>query len=156
MDINMQRLHITSPEFEDNGWIPSQFTCEGDGVNPPIKIRSIPGEAQSLVLLLEDPDAPGGTFDHWVMWNIDTTGDIAADSRPGICGLNSKGTVGYYPPCPPTGSHHYIFVVFALDKKLPLAEGSSKKQLLESIDGAVIAKGTLTGRYEKQNNNSKA
>jgi Raf kinase inhibitor-like YbhB/YbcL family protein len=152
MDINMQRLHVTSTEFEEDGWIPSQFTCEGQGVNPPIKIRSIPAEAQSLVLLLEDPDAPGGTFDHWVMWNIDTKGDIAADSQPGICGLNSKGTVGYYPPCPPTGSHRYIFVVFALDKKLPLQEGSSKKQLLESIEGAVIAKGTLTGRYEKQDN----
>ncbi|KAA5532308.1 YbhB/YbcL family Raf kinase inhibitor-like protein [Taibaiella lutea] len=150
MDINMQRLQVTSTEFEEEGWIPSQFTCEGEGTNPPIKIRSIPAEAQSLVLLLEDPDAPGGTFDHWVMWNIDVNGDIAADSCPGICGLNSKGTVGYYPPCPPEGSHRYIFVVFALNKNLPLQEGSSKKQLLESIEGAVIAKGTLTGRYEKQ------
>ncbi len=146
----MQRLTITSPEFEENGWIPARFTCEGAGINPAIKIRSVPAEAESLVLLLEDPDAPGGTFDHWVLWDIDVRGDIEEDSQPGISGLNSKGSKGYYPPCPPEGSHRYIFVVFALNKKLDLHEGSSKKQLLESIEGAVIAKGMLTGRYEKQ------
>jgi len=152
MDIHMQQLIVSSPEFEDNGWIPAQYTCEGKGINPPIKIKSIPAEAKSLVVLLEDPDAPGGTFDHWVLWNVDITGHIDADSQPGLCGLNSHGKPEYAPPCPPKGSsHRYIFVVFALDKKLDLNEGSGKKQLLEGITGSVIAKGTLTGRYEKQN-----
>ena len=150
METNIQRLTISSPDFEDNGWIPDAYTCEGEGINPPIKIRSIPAEAKSLVLILEDPDAPGGTFDHWVIWDVDTKGDIASGSLPGTSGLNSKGKTGYIPPCPPSGVHRYIFVVFALDKTLGLREGSSKKQVLESIDGAVIAKGTLTGRYEKK------
>ncbi len=149
MDINMQRLTVSSPEFEDNGWIPRIYSCEGNGTNPPLKVRSVPAEAKSLVLILEDPDAPGGTFDHWVLWNIDTKGDITTDSQPGVSGLNSKGQIGYTPPCPPDGAHRYIFIVYALDKTLDLQQGSSKKQLLESIEASVIAKGILTGRYEK-------
>lgn len=146
----MQRLEITSPAFEDNGWLPERYTCKGDAIHPALTIRKIPPEARSLVILLEDPDAPGGTFDHWVLWDIDPKGDIGENSNPGTSGTNSSGRTGYYPPCPPQGAHRYIFVVFALDRELKLHEGSSKKQLLEAIEGAVIAKGILTARYEQQ------
>lgn len=148
MDINMQRLEITSPAFEEGGWIPARYTCEGEGIHPELKIRHIPSEARSLLLLLEDPDAPGSTFDHWLAWDIDTGGNIAANSLPGTSGTNSSGHTGYYPPCPPEGAHRYIFVIFALDKELRLKTGSSKKQVMAAIDGSVIARGTLTGRYE--------
>ena len=111
-------LVISSPAFENDGDIPSKYTCDGEEINPPLKIANIPGEAKTLALIVEDPDASKGVFDHWLVWNIEPTGNIAEDSVPGTVGINSFGNTGYGGPCPPSGSHRYYFRLFALDSNL--------------------------------------
>jgi hypothetical protein len=101
-------------------------------------------------LIVEDPDAPNGVFDHWLVWNIRPASNINEDSLPGISGDNSAGKSGYHPPCPPNGSHRYYFHVFALDTALDILAGSKKKLLLQEMEGHVIAKGSLMGRYQRK------
>jgi Raf kinase inhibitor-like YbhB/YbcL family protein len=115
----MNKLTIKSPMFEANQKLPKKYTCEGDGVNPPLTIEDTPSQTKSLALIFEDPDAVSGTFDHWIMWNIpSSTVKIEENSAPGVEGLNSGRRKGYYPPCPPSGSHRYIFKIYALDQPL--------------------------------------
>src|ERR1700710_1594086 len=92
---------ISSPAFENGGTIPSQYTCDGDEINPPLNIANIPHGAQTLALIVEDPDAPRGTFDHWLVWNVPRTGRINENTSPGISGTNGAGKTGYHGPCPP-------------------------------------------------------
>ncbi len=146
-DIN--NLQITSSAFKNEGNLASKYSCDGEGINPPLHIEKIPEAAKSLALIVEDPDAPNGVFDHWVVWNIDVVSDIAEGSNPGISGDNSAGKSGYHPACPPSGSHRYYFNVFALDTLLDLPVGSNKKDLKTVMNGHVIAKGSIMGRYEK-------
>jgi Raf kinase inhibitor-like YbhB/YbcL family protein len=143
-------LTVTSSAFISNGNIPIQFTCEGKGVNPPITISDIPTAAKSLAIIVEDPDATKGTFDHWVVWNITPTSVIPENSVPGIEGKNGENTVGYKGPCPPDGRHHYIFTVYALDKMLDLKKGADKHAVKVAMKGHVLATGELVGLYEKR------
>src|SRR5512146_2698337 len=115
-------MQISSPAFEDNTLLPKAYTCDGQGINPPLEFSGVPSDAKSLVLLVEDPDAPKGTFTHWIIYNmLPNTTEINEGSRPesGVEGQTSVGKSGYVPACPPTGSHHYIFQLFALNIMLP-------------------------------------
>lgn len=142
-------LIISSEAFEHNGLIPARYTCQGKEINPPLKIDNIPAAAKSLAIIAEDPDAPKGTFDHWVVWNIAVTNSISENTDAGLNGLNGSGKTGYHGPCPPSGTHRYYFKIFALDKMLDLQAGADKIALQEAIKMHVLAEGELMGRYKK-------
>jgi Raf kinase inhibitor-like YbhB/YbcL family protein len=144
-------LQVNSHSFSNKGHIPPKYTCEGDDINPSLEISDIPHETQTLAIIMEDPDAPRGTFDHWLVWNIEPNEAIAENSSPGISGINSFGKTGYGGPCPPNGTHRYFFKVYALDKRLDLQAGSDKKALLEAMDGHILAEGVIMGQYQKKN-----
>ena len=120
-------LIISSPAFENEGIIPSKYTCDGEDINPPLEVDNIPEGTKTLAIIVEDPDAPKGTFDHWIIWNIPPERLIEEDRVPGMRGKNSAGKTGYYGPCPPSGYHRYYFKVFALDNSLDLEPGIDKK-----------------------------
>ncbi len=143
-------LQVRSVVFSHNGHIPPKYTCEGENINPPLEISNIPGDVKTLALIMEDPDAPKGTFDHWIVWNIPPNAAIAEQSIPGISGTNSFGKTGYGGPCPPSGSHRYFFKVFALDAELDLPAGAGKNELLEAMKDHIIAQGELMGLYQKR------
>jgi Raf kinase inhibitor-like YbhB/YbcL family protein len=140
---------VTSDSFEKNEYIPGIYTCQGDNINPFINYSNFPAEVKTVALIMDDPDAPGGTFTHWIMWNINPDQAIDENSHPGIQGKNSKNEIGYTGPCPPTGTHHYHFKIFALDKKLDLPEGSSRTDLENAMHGHILAWGELIGLYRK-------
>jgi Raf kinase inhibitor-like YbhB/YbcL family protein len=144
-------LQVNSFSFSHKGNIPEKYTCEGDDINPSLEISDIPPGTQTLAIIMEDPDVPKGTFDHWLVWNIEPHEDITENSSPGISGINSFGKTGYGGPCPPSGTHRYYFKVFALDKTLDLQAGSDKKALLEAMDGHILAQGEIMGHYKKRN-----
>jgi Raf kinase inhibitor-like YbhB/YbcL family protein len=143
-------LQVRSVAFSHNGHIPPKYTCEGENINPPLEISNIPEEAKTLALIMEDPDAPNGTFDHWIVWNIPPNEAIAEQSIPGISGTNSFGKTGYGGPCPPSGSHRYFFKVFALDTELDLLAGADKNAFLDAMEGHIMAQGELMGLYKKR------
>ncbi|HEY9490073.1 MAG TPA: YbhB/YbcL family Raf kinase inhibitor-like protein [Chryseosolibacter sp.] len=145
-----QGLNISSPAFEHGGNIPSKFTCEGEDINPELTIDAYPANTMSLVLIVDDPDAPGRTFDHWIVWNIEPQRKIKEDSAPGETGVNSLGENAYTGPCPPSGVHRYFFKVYALDTMLDLKSSSDKKTVEKAIEGHVVAYGELVGKYIKQ------
>jgi Raf kinase inhibitor-like YbhB/YbcL family protein len=146
----IRQLELSSPAFEDDGDIPAKYTCDGDGINPPLKIHNIPDDAETLALIVEDPDAPGGVFDHWLMWNIQPEDLIDENTIPGISGTNSAGKTGYHPPCPPKGSHRYYFHVYALDIELDLTPHASKENLKQAMKSHILAEGVIMGRYERK------
>ena len=150
MKREVSELKITSPAFENEGDLPSKYTCDGEGINPPLHVENIPQGAKTLALIAEDPDAPGGLYEHWIVWNIDPVVNIDEASNPGTSGDNSGGKTGYHPPCPPSGTHRYYFHVFALDKSLDMLAGSKKQDLEKEMKGHVIATGWLMGRYERK------
>jgi Raf kinase inhibitor-like YbhB/YbcL family protein len=145
-----RQLELSSPAFEADDIIPAKYTCDGEGINPPLKIHNIPDDAETLALIVEDPDASGGTFDHWLMWNIQPVDLIDENTIPGISGNNSAGKTGYHPPCPPNGIHRYYFHVYALDSELDLTPQSSKENLKQAMESHILAEGTIMGRYERQ------
>jgi len=146
---NINQLKLISTVFSHNGHIPPQYTCEGKNLNPPLKVENIPDGTKTLALIVEDPDAPGGVFDHWILWNISPNEAIAEGSNPGISGTNSFGKTGYGGPCPPSGEHRYFFRVFALDNELDLLAGSRKEELLDAMKGHILASAELMGVYQK-------
>lgn len=143
-------LEITSPAFKNEGWIPKEYSCEGKGGHPELTIDSIPHDAKSLCIIVEDPDAPGGIFTHWIAWNIPPAETITANSVPGQEGLNSKGQIGWTPPCPPNGTHRYFFKVYALDTILDLNKQFDKLSLENAMGAHVIAYGEIMGKYKKE------
>lgn len=145
-------LIIGSPEFKHNEHIPKKYTCEGYNVSPPLTIGEIPAGTISMVLIVEDPDAPGGTFDHWVIWNIQPTEVIGKGIVPGVVGKNSKGEHKYTGPCPPSGTHRYFFKVFALDTRLNLDDNADKKMVEQALHNHVLASGEMIGLYKKTHN----
>ena len=143
-------LRVRSVAFSHGGHIPPKYTCEGENVNPPLEVSDLPENTKSLALIVEDPDAPRGVYDHWVGWNIPPNEAIAENSRPGIIGKNSFGNEGYGGPCPPSGSHRYFFKVFALDSNLDIQAGSDKKVLEQAMKDHVLASGELMAHYQKR------
>jgi Raf kinase inhibitor-like YbhB/YbcL family protein len=146
-------LQITSTAFPANGAIPSKYTCDGPGMNPPLAFSGIPDKTQSLVLIMDDPDVPknlvpSGVFDHWLIW------DLPADSKgfaegAGKGGVNGMGQPGYMGPCPPDREHRYFFKLYALDTKLTSAKISNKKDLEAAMEGHIIERAELIGKYER-------
>jgi hypothetical protein len=146
----MADLSIKSPAFEHGKLIPKKYTCDGQDINPPLTIEGVPKEAKTLVLAVDDPDAPSGTWDHWIVWNIPaSTSKIAENSVPGKEGVNSARQQGYMGPCPPGGTHRYFFKVYALDTQLSLDPSSRKKDAEKAMQGHVLAKGELMGLYRR-------
>ena len=147
----LQELKVKSSAFEHNGLIPRKYTCDGNDVNPPLTIEGIPEGTESLALTIDDPDAPMGTWDHWVVWNIPPhTQEIREKSVPGVEGMNDFRRNSYGGPCPPGGTHRYFFKVYALDTKLNLGAASRKKDLERAMQGHILAKGELIGRYSRK------
>lgn len=143
-------MKLMSIAFSENGHIPPRYTCEGDNINPPIEFADIPHETKSMALIVEDPDAPKGVFDHWVVWNIPPHEPISENYMPGISGTNSFNKTGYGGPCPPTGTHRYFFKAYALDIELDLAAGSDKAALQNAMKNHILASASLMGLYKKR------
>jgi Raf kinase inhibitor-like YbhB/YbcL family protein len=143
-------ISITSPFFHAGGDIPAKFTCNGTNVSPELQISSVPNEAKSVVLIVDDPDAPRGLFTHWIVWNIDPkTTRVAENSAPtaGVQGTSDFGKRNYGGPCPPSGTHRYFFKIFALDTKLELKPSARRAELDAAMRGHVLAQGELMARY---------
>ena len=148
-------MRITSPSFQENASVPVKYTCDGEAVSPPLRIGGVPAEALSVALIMDDPDAPGGTFIHWLLWNIDPkTTEIPEASTPGgaVVGANSEGKAEYFPPCPPSGTHHYRFTLYALRAPVNLKQGESAQDLQVEMDSSniIIEQSQLTGLYQRQ------
>jgi Raf kinase inhibitor-like YbhB/YbcL family protein len=146
------KMKITSSAFQEGGNIPSKFSCDGANTSPPLQISGVPSEAKSVVLIVDDPDAPSGLFTHLAVWNISPhTSTIGEGSTPkGVQGTNDFGRSGYGGPCPPSGTHRYYFKIFALDRELDLPFGAKRSQLDAAMKGHVIAQGELMGRYSRK------
>lgn len=146
-------MQLTSSEFEKNGYMPAKYTCDGDGINPPLIISDLSEKAKSLALIVDDPDAPGGDFVHWLVWNIDPEiAEIQGGSLPvgSIEGKNTTGGNGYISPCPPSGTHRYQFKLYALDSILADNSEWDKQDLLNAIEGHVLDSTTLVGLYQRK------
>lgn len=141
---------ITSPVFKNNEMIPRKYTCDGADVNPTLNIRGIPRKAESLVLIVDDPDAPMGTWDHWIVWNIPPEERIEENSVPGIEGLNDFRKHSYGGPCPPSGTHRYFFRVYALDAMLDLKPNSRKRDVERAMRGHILAQAEIIGLYRRR------
>lgn len=144
---------ITSPAFEESGMIPIKYTCDGENVSPPLKFIGVPEAAQSLVLIVIDPDAPSGDWVHWIVINIDPkTSSIHEGVAPAGAkeGAGSSGNFGYDGPCPPSGTHRYFFRLYALDKKIELATISTKEEVIQMMSGHIIAQAELMGQYSRK------
>jgi|SRR3989344_4912176 len=151
---------ITSSAFEQDGRIPSKYTCDGDRtINPPLVFSGVPESAKSLALIMDDPDVPkvlhaDGVFDHWVLFNIspDTKG-IPEGHSFGTAGANGGGKNAYTGPCPPPqyepSEHRYVFVLYALDVGLPLKEGATKQEVLKAMEGHILQQAELVGKYKR-------
>lgn len=148
----MAKLSIGSSEFETGTALPSECTCDGDSVSPALFIDGVPEKTASLALIVDDPDAPSGTFTHWLMWNMpsDTKTIPAGGEVAGAKGMNSAGTLKYAPPCPPFGTHRYYFRLYALDKMIDLREGARREQLESQIAGHVIEQAETMGTYTRK------
>ena len=142
-------LTVSSSAFHAQEKIPRKYTCDGDNINPPLDINGIPDTVKSLALIVEDPDAPGGTWLHWAVWNIPITHLIQEDEIPGEQGLNDFGKCDYGGPCPPFGTHRYFFKVYGLDVFLDLQEGATRKDLEQAMRNHILAHGELIGLYKK-------
>lgn len=143
---------ITSSVFEHMKDIPSKYTCQGENINPPLCISGVPLDAESLVLIVDDPDAPKKPWTHWTVWNIDPkTALIPENSIPenSIQGITDSGKPGYGGPCPPAGTHRYFFRIFALNSKLNLSSDTPKDKLISIISNQIIDKAELVGLYAK-------
>lgn len=148
--IKTSSMNISSAEFKNNGPIPAKFTCQGEGINPELIIEGVPANIKSLALIIDDPDAPIGTFTHWLIWNIDPkTSTIKENSAPGVQGANGVNKNAYFGPCPPSGTHRYFFKLYALDSMLDLNAGASKSQLESEIAKHELARVELIGTYMK-------
>jgi len=143
-------MKISSPAFQHNEFIPRQYTCQGEDVNPPLVIENIPKAAKNLALIVDDPDAPMGTWVHWVVFNMTPTDEIKENSIPGLQGINDFGQLNYGGPCPPSGTHRYFFKVYALSKMLSLKEGMSKGALEKAMAGHILDEDELIGLYKKE------
>jgi len=145
-------MQLKSPVFEPNQPIPSKYTCDEENVNPPLEIEDVPKEAESLALIVDDPDAPGKSWVHWVVWNIDPkTKGILEASLPqgGQEGVTDFGRTGYGGPCPASGQHHYFFKLYALDKKLELGDNATRADLEKAMQGHILAEAELIGLYKR-------
>lgn len=150
-------VQLTSMVFGNNTSIPDKYTCKGASVSPPLSWTAGPQGTKSYVLIVDDPDAPRGVFTHWVIFNIPFSVNKLDENIPknatvegvGVQGVNGARNTGYTGPCPPSGTHHYIFTLYALDTVLDIAPKSTKDQVLDAMKGHVLATSVLVGLYSK-------
>ncbi len=148
-------IKVRSKAFTEGGMIPKRYTCDGEDISPPLEWEGIPEGTKSIALISDDPDAPMGTWVHWVMFNIPPDSRGLEEGVPPVRvlrngarqGINDFRRIGYGGPCPPRGTHRYYFKVYALDKVLDLEPGITKARLLRAMEGHIIDKGELMGRY---------
>ena len=150
-------LAIRSDAFDEGGAIPTPYSCDGDDVSPPLSWSGVPEGTETFALIMDDPDAPGGTFVHWVAYDLpaSVTG-LSRDVPPqtvlppgGVHGENSWGRLGYGGPCPPDGTHRYVFKLYALDGSLGLGSGATKREVLDAMEGRVLEEARLVGEYTR-------
>jgi hypothetical protein len=150
-------IKVTSTAFQDGGNIPVKYTCDGTNVSPPLAWSAIPEGAQSIALLMDDPDSPSKTFTHWIVFNLLSSSDGLPEAVPtdkvlsngAKQGTNDADKIGYFGPCPPSGTHRYVFHVYALDAQLDLDPGVKKNQFKQAISGHILAQGQLAGKYSR-------
>jgi Raf kinase inhibitor-like YbhB/YbcL family protein len=146
-------ISVTSRGFQDGGKIPRKYTCDGDDVSPPLTWKGVPPNAGSLALVVDDPDAPRGTFTHWVVLDLDPTTTALDEARlPTGAAKQAKNSAGrpkYFGPCPPSGTHHYRFTVYALSEATGLPDGAELDEALSAIETRALARGRLTGLYSR-------
>jgi len=154
-NFNKNSMRITSPNFNENDYLTVAFTCDGEGINPQLNFEKVPENAKSLVLIMDDPDAPMGTFVHWTMWNINPKVEKIPErytTPPEVEeGKNSAGNRGYVPPCPPSGTHRYYFKLYALDTMLDLNRESTVDKLKDVMKGHILDQAELMGKYQRSN-----
>jgi Raf kinase inhibitor-like YbhB/YbcL family protein len=151
-------IKVMSPAFEEGGLIPSKYTCDGADISPPLQWETVPEGAKSIALINDDPDAPMGTWVHWVLFNLPAeTKELAENIPPDGTlpsgarqGTNDFRKIGYGGPCPPRGTHRYFFKIYALDAQVDLPAGATKSQLLKAMEGHILAQGQLIGKYKRQ------
>jgi hypothetical protein len=150
--VTQGNMKLTSSAFLPNELIPSQYTCDGADQSPPLTIGEVPEGTVSLALVVDDPDAPRGDWVHWLVWNIDpATTEIAENSAPpGVEGTTDFNRTGWGGPCPPSGTHRYLFKLFALDSLLELGSDTKKAGLEKAIEGHIIEQTQLIGTYQRQ------
>jgi len=151
-------IKVTSSAFQDGGSIPSKYTCDGADVSPPLQWDSAPEDTKSLAVICDDPDAPMGTFVHWVLFNLPAeireltenvpTGETLPNGAKQ--GTSDFGRTGYGGPCPPSGTHRYYFKIYALDSEIDLPAGARKPDLLKAMEGHILVQGQLMGKYKRQ------
>lgn len=153
----LTKMSLASAAFSEGAAIPRKYTCDADNVSPPLKLENVPEKTQSLAMIVEDPDAPAGTWTHWVIFNIPPStrvlpehvpakGELDSGARQG---LNSSKKIGYDGPCPPSGTHRYFFKLYALDTRLELRAGITKTELAKAMKGHVLAETQLMGTYRR-------
>lgn len=142
-------MEIKSPAFQNNEQIPSEYTCDGENISPELEISEIPENTVSLALIMDDPDAPSGTFTHWLAWNIPLKTKIEKGESLSPSGITGFGKTGYGGPCPPSGTHRYYFKLYALDTNLDLNDGATRQELENAMQGHVIKQGILMGTYKR-------
>lgn len=148
--VDFKLLTITSAVFNNNGMIPARYTCDGENISPPLHIEGIPAAAKSLALIVDDPDAPGGTWVHWLVWDIPVSHHLKENSIHGMQGMTDFKIHTYSGPCPPKGTHRYFFKVYALDGLLHLPGSTARAQLERAMSEHILAYGELVGLYKKK------
>lgn len=150
-------MTLTSAAFDHGGPIPARYTCDGENVSPPLLLSGAPEGTRSIALIMEDPDVPttiraDGMWNHWVVFNIppDTTEIGEGKQPPGVRGIGTSGDLGYEGPCPPDREHRYVFKAVALDTTLDLAEGATKADVEQAMEGHILDHAELVGRYERR------
>ncbi len=149
-------MKLKSTAFGPEETIPRKYTCDGENINPPLQIENVPESAQSLVLIMEDPDVPrhlreDGMWDHWVVYNMpaDLREIPEQTEPPGVGAIGTNGKLGYFGPCPPDREHRYFFKLFALDTQLDLPADATKTDVEKAMEGHILAQAELMGRYER-------
>lgn len=152
-------VRVTSPAFADGQPIPVEFTCDGQDQSPPLQWQGVPADAQSIAILVDDPDAPAGAFTHWIVYDLPSASTALPQNQPkrdrldsgALQGKNGRGRVGYAGPCPPRGpAHRYQFNVYALSQSLGLEAGATTEQVEQAMQGRVLGEGRLTGTYQRK------
>ncbi len=157
LPLSSTSLQVASTSFKEGQLIPRHYTCDGVNISPPLEWSGVPQSAKTIALVADDPDAPGGTWVHWIFYNLPAANIGLVENLPadeslkagGFQGKNDFGKIGYGGPCPPSGTHHYYFRVYAVDSELPLKAGATKAELLKAMEGHILAQGQLMGTYAR-------
>ena len=150
-------IKLTSAAFKDGEPIPRAYTCDGANISPPLEWSGVPKSAKTIVIVCDDPDAPGGTWVHWVLYNLPADNIGVVENLPatetlkagGFQGKNDFGKTAYGGPCPPSGTHRYFFKIYALDSELPLKAGATRAELMKAMEGHIVVQGQLMGTYRR-------